>query len=166
MGIKESRATRRRQTAECFTPKTLVQEILVKLPEDVWQEDKTFLDPSCGNGNILLEVLRTKLDHGINSLFCLQNIYGTDIMEDNIYECRLRLLKLIQDRGFEINQAMIETILTNIICTDLLTYINGSLDYDFSFNQTDPKEKVQDWVKNIKYVLSGVDADFGIIEEE
>jgi hypothetical protein len=45
---KETRDARKRQTAEIFTPKELVQEILDKLPEDSWEEDKTFCDPAAG----------------------------------------------------------------------------------------------------------------------
>jgi type I restriction-modification system DNA methylase subunit len=57
------RKARRKKTAEVFTPKELVQEILDKLPEDSWEEDKTFCDPAAGNGNFLVEAYAYKVEN-------------------------------------------------------------------------------------------------------
>src|ERR1035437_5515752 len=89
------RQKRKKSTAEEFTPLPLVNEMLDKLTKEVWQEGKTYCDPACGNGNFLVEVLKRKLNNHHNALQALQTIYGVDIMQDNIKECRLRLLKLI-----------------------------------------------------------------------
>jgi len=54
-----------KRTAEIFTPAFLVNEILDKLTEygpEIWNEEKTFLDPACGNGNFLIEILKRKLE--------------------------------------------------------------------------------------------------------
>ena len=58
------REKRNNRTAEVFTPPSLVNEMLDKLPPEVWQPEKTWCDPACGNGNMLLEVLRRKLGKG------------------------------------------------------------------------------------------------------
>ena len=53
-----------KQTAEVFTPTELVQEMLDKLEEQDVElfsnPDKTFLDPSCGDGQFLSEVVIRK----------------------------------------------------------------------------------------------------------
>ena len=59
---EEVRDKRKKETAEVFTPLPLVDEILDKLPEDNWQEEKTFCDPAAGNGNFLIEVYRYKVE--------------------------------------------------------------------------------------------------------
>ena len=58
-----------KQTGEVFTPSWLVNEILDKLPEDQWtNSSKTFIDPACGNGNILVEIVRRKIESGAQPL--------------------------------------------------------------------------------------------------
>ncbi len=96
---KEKRKLRKKETAEIFTPKQLVKEMLDMLPTDVWIEDKenTFLDPSCGNGNFLAEILKRKLKLGHDPTIALKTIYGIDIMKDNIQECRDRLWQIVSE---------------------------------------------------------------------
>jgi hypothetical protein len=139
MSNHEKRQARRKLTAEDFSPPKLVNEMLDKLPEDQWKENITYCDPSCGNGNMLIEVLKRKLKCGHDPLQSLQTIFGVDIMEDNIRECRLRLLKVIVNHVKENKLKrpnvieLIKTLGKNIVCTPLNKYPNGSLDYDFEF---------------------------------
>ena len=51
----DRREKRKKETAEVFTPAWMVEEMLDKMPDEIWQEGKTFIDSSCGNGNILVE---------------------------------------------------------------------------------------------------------------
>jgi hypothetical protein len=72
--------------------------------------DSRFLEPTCGNGNFLAEVLRRKLaviDSRYNasqiewerySAIAVSSIYGVDILEDNAQECRERLFNLFIER--------------------------------------------------------------------
>src|SRR4051794_35853101 len=65
--------------------------------------DSTFLEPACGHGNFLVEILRRKLQfvtprrYGRGERFeyralrCLASIYGIDVSEDNVLESRARL---------------------------------------------------------------------------
>ena len=138
----DKRQARRKQSAEDFTPSKLVNEMLDKLPKDQWKENITYCDPACGNGNMLIEVLKRKLSHNHNPINALSSIYGTDIMQDNITECRLRLLKVIvghikQKKLPKPNTLeLIKIVGKNIVCTPLERYPNGSLDYDFEFKHT------------------------------
>jgi hypothetical protein len=80
-------------TGEVFTPTALVQEILDQLPEEVFTDTgKTFLEPSCGDGQFLGEVLIRKMENGSTFEQALSTIYGVDLMIDNVDLCRERLL--------------------------------------------------------------------------
>jgi len=80
---------------EVFTPSWLVNEMLDELPEDQWTDSsKAFIDPACGNGNILVEIVRRKIESGAQPLQALMTTYGVDIMPDNITECQQRLVRV------------------------------------------------------------------------
>jgi type I restriction-modification system DNA methylase subunit len=112
-------AVRKKTTGEVFTSTALVQEMLEKIPAVQFADaTKTFLDPSCGNGQFLSEVLIRKLENGIEFSAALGSIYGVDIMQDNVESCRSRLLC-----GVELYRHIVEK---NIVCADALTY-------DFTF---------------------------------
>lgn len=144
------REKRNNRTAEVFTPPSLVNEMLDKLPPEVWQPEKTWCDPACGNGNMLLEVLRRKLGKGHDPLQALSTVYGADIKADNIKECRLRLLKLVSEKGYEITRAMVVEVLNNIVVTPFSKYPRGSLDYDFQFKRKiSDGERVDRWMHGI-----------------
>jgi hypothetical protein len=71
--------------------------------------DSRFLEPACGNGNFLAEVLRRKLkvvdqryannqmDWERYAVIAVSSIYGVDILEDNAQECRVRLYQIFDD---------------------------------------------------------------------
>ena len=80
---------------EVFTPTPLVLEILEQLPNTVWDAGKTYLDPTCGNGQFLSAVLIIKMELGHAD--ALSTIYGLDFMQDNVDECRRRLIDIAGD---------------------------------------------------------------------
>jgi hypothetical protein len=151
----KNREKRIKQTAECFTPESLTNEILDKLEQygkECWEENKTFCDPACGDGGLLIPVLQRKIKLGHNPNNALKTIYGADIQADNIKECRLRLLKTIKNAGIEITEEHIKTIFTNIVCTPLNKYPNGSLDYldrKDAFRKTPTNKDVQRWLDGV-----------------
>jgi hypothetical protein len=53
-----------RDLGEVFTPDFLVEKMLDLFPEDAWGEDKNWLEPTCGNGQFILGILRRKLSKG------------------------------------------------------------------------------------------------------
>ena len=102
-------------TSEIFTPTELVQEILDKLPQELFQDPtKTFLDPSCGDGQFLSEVLIRKMQNGIDFKTALGTIYGVDLMPDNVEICKTRLLCGMKSIHYIVDK--------NIVCADGLTY--------------------------------------------
>jgi hypothetical protein len=90
-GVDRDKA-RTKATGEVFTPTTLVQEILEQIPLDQFTEPtKTFLDPTCGDGQFLSEVVIRKMENGSTYEEALSTTYGVDLMEDNCMECIRRL---------------------------------------------------------------------------
>ena len=105
--------------SEAYTPANLVAEMLDSFPDEVWIEGKTFCDPECGPGNFLVAIIERKLILG--HTYALDTLYGVDIMQDNVDECRERLLNICGDTNM--NRAIVQH---NIRCED-------ALEYDFSF---------------------------------
>lgn len=81
-----------KQTGEVFTPLELVDEILSKLPEEVWAPDKTFLEPSCGDGNFLVRIIAWKIWKGSTAKQALETTFAVDFMEDNVEHAKQRTL--------------------------------------------------------------------------
>jgi len=88
-----------RQNGEVFTHPNLVNEMLDRLPKDVWLPNETFLDPACGDGNILVEVVKRKIELGHCPMQALATTYGIDIMQDNVDETKQRLIDITEDCG-------------------------------------------------------------------
>ena len=121
-----------KQLGEVFTPTELALEILDQLPPEVWQDGKTYLDPTCGNGQFLAAVLIIKMELGHPNP--LSTIYGVDIMQDNVDECRQRLIDIAGD-----TPGNWEIVRNNIRCEDGLTY-------DYSFDKEPPPvQNLFDW---------------------
>ena len=90
--------TRVKSTGEVFTPTELVQEVLENMDIEKFKDlNRTFLDPACGDGQFLGEVLIRKMENGSTFEQALSTIYGVDLMQDNVDECRKRLLCGSQD---------------------------------------------------------------------
>jgi hypothetical protein len=112
----------------------LVREILSQIDTKQFVDiNKTFLDPSCGDGQFLGEVLIRKMENGSTFEQALSTVYGVDLMQDNIDLCRERLLC-----GQEHLRHIVER---NIVCHDALTY-------DYSFNGTNLNQDELNW-KNL-----------------
>ena len=88
---------------EVFTNEREVNAMLDMVKQETERIESRFLEPACGNGNFLAEVLNRKLavvkkqygksvlEYEKYSILALSSIYGVDIMEDNAKECRTRL---------------------------------------------------------------------------
>lgn len=94
---------------EVFTNEREVYAMLDLVKQETERIDSRFLEPACGNGNFLAEVLRRKLavvdsrysksqvEWERYSVIAVSSIYGVDILEDNAQECRDRLLGIYSD---------------------------------------------------------------------
>ena len=94
---------------EVFTNDREVNAMLDLVKHETERIDSRFLEPACGTGNFLAEVLRRKLKvvdqrYGNNQMdweryavIAVSSIYGVDILEDNAKECRERLFNIFDD---------------------------------------------------------------------
>ena len=95
---------------EVFTAEREVNAMLDLVRQETERIESRFLEPACGTGNFLVEVLRRKLgvvdsrysksqtEWERYAVLAVSSIYGVDILEDNAQECRNRLYKLFDDR--------------------------------------------------------------------
>ena len=92
--------------AEVFTAEREVNVMLDLVKQETERIESRFLEPACGDGNFLAEILRSKLavvhknyrrkpsDYEKYSLLALSSIYGVELLEDNTLACRERLFLL------------------------------------------------------------------------
>jgi hypothetical protein len=94
---------------EVFTPPGLVNDMLDLVAHECDRIDSRFLEPACGDGNFLAEVLRRKLltvskrnaqnrdKWERDAILAVSSLYGIDLLADNIAACRDRLLAHVCD---------------------------------------------------------------------
>lgn len=95
---------------EVFTNPREVNAMLDLVKHETERIDSRFLEPACGNGNFLAEILRRKLDVVSSrysksqieweryAVLAVSSIYGVEILEDNAQECRERLFEIFDER--------------------------------------------------------------------
>ncbi|MBC7366248.1 MAG: SAM-dependent DNA methyltransferase [Undibacterium sp.] len=94
---------------EVFTPEWLVGAMLDLVKGETERIDSRFLEPACGNGNFLVQILRRKLaavelkygksdfERRYYALLALMCVYGIELLPDNIAECRASLLEIFAE---------------------------------------------------------------------
>jgi len=88
---------------EVLTGKREVNAMLDLVKQETERIDSRFLEPACGTGNFLAEILtrklriveqryaKSQLEYERNAVLAVSSVYGIDILEDNIQQCRQRL---------------------------------------------------------------------------
>ena len=128
--------------AEVFTPNRIVESMLDLVKNESERIDSRFLEPACGSGNFLRAVLIRKLktvqskygksafENKHHALFSLMCIYGIELLDDNLKECRENLLE-IYSSYLELEEGDVwltaaELVLrVNILQGDALTLTNA-----------------------------------------
>jgi hypothetical protein len=94
---------------EVFTPPWLVEKMLDLVKGESERIDSRFLEPACGSGNFLVEILKRKLatveakygksefNRKLYALQALACCYGIELLADNIAECRANMLEVFAD---------------------------------------------------------------------
>jgi hypothetical protein len=123
---------------EVYTPSWLVHAMLDLVKDETERLDSRFLESACGSGNFLTTILKRKLatveikyakteferkHYAVLSLMC---IYGIELLEDNIIECKANLLEIFSDflgiKSEDAFYACADYVLTqNIVHGDALT---------------------------------------------
>lgn len=131
---------------EVFTAEREVKAMCDLVKQETERIESRFLEPACGNGNFLAEVLTRKLtvvksrygkspfDYERYSVLAMTSLYGVDILEDNAEECRQRLFD-IWDKEYTANaksqaneqcrEAVRFILRKNILCGDALTMLQA-----------------------------------------
>jgi hypothetical protein len=128
---------------EVFTPAWMVEAMLDLVKDESERIESKFLEPACGSGNFLIQVLKRKLaavykkygksefenrHHALQGLMC---IYGIELLEDNTLECRQNLLEIFAeylraDETSDWYQAAKAVLELNIIQGDALSMTDPS----------------------------------------
>jgi hypothetical protein len=128
---------------EVFTPEWMVEAMLDLVEEETERIDSRFLEPACGSGNFLVQVLRGKvatveLKYGMSeferdhyALLCLMSIYGIELLEDNVSECRDNLLEIFAqylslDGSEDLYRAASYVLSQNVVHGDALTMLTSA----------------------------------------
>ncbi len=93
---------------EVLTGKREVNAMLDLVKQETERIESRFLEPACGTGNFLIEILDRKLrtvkiryqdiqsEYEHYAILAVSSIYGIDILEDNVVACRTRLFELFE----------------------------------------------------------------------
>lgn len=127
---------------EVFTNDREVNAMLDLVKQETERIDSRFLEPACGDGNFLAEILRRKLavvksryqkspsDYEKYSVVAVTRIYGVEILQDNVEECRRRMFEIWnreytenckKEANDECRQAVRFILKRNILCGDALS---------------------------------------------
>ena len=94
---------------EVFTPPWMVGSMLDLVDGEASRIDSRFLEPACGSGNFLVQILQRKLvtvEHMYGksnfekkhyAVLSLMSIYGIELLTDNIAECRKNLIYIFKE---------------------------------------------------------------------
>ena len=130
---------------EVFTAEREVNAMLDLVKNETERIDSRFLEPACGDGNFLIEILRRKLavvhanwlkhqsqlQYEKDAILAISSMYGIDILPDNAAACRARLLSYFKEQYSGLFPqsykpeciTSVEFLLSkNIILGDALTY--------------------------------------------
>ncbi len=123
---------------EVFTPAWMVDAMLDLVKGEAERIDSRFLEPACGSGNFLVQVLRRKLaavelkfgksdfEKQHYALLALMCTYGIELLLDNIDECRANMLEIFADylhldESDDLHRAASYVLSQNLIHGDALT---------------------------------------------
>jgi hypothetical protein len=147
LGAPSAALTKSRQRVadhgEVFTPAWMVDAMLDLVKDETMRIDARFLEPACGSGNFLRPVLQRKLaavqgrygqsdfERHHHALFALMCIYGVELLEDNVQECRQNLRQIFDDfiglgTESEWSRAAQTVLEANIIHGDALTLLTAA----------------------------------------
>lgn len=122
---------------EVFTPAWMIEAMLDLVKGETERIDSRFLEPACGDGNFLIQVLRRKLaavelKYGKSdferrhfALLAIMCIYGIELLPDNIADCRATMLEILAEylnleESDELYRAAFYVLSQNLIFGDAL----------------------------------------------
>lgn len=144
---------------EVFTAEREVNAMLDLVKPETERIESRFLEPACGTGNFLVEILRRKLavcarrhtatqfEWERAAVIATSSIYGIDLLPDNVAECRQRLFgifnadytaRFAEKCKPECRNAVQFLLETNIMVGDALTLKHPETGRDIVFAEWSP----------------------------
>ena len=125
---------------EVFTPAWMVKAMLDLVKDETDRIDSRFLEPACGSGNFIVQILRRKLaavelkygksdfERRHYALLALMCIYGIELLADNILECRANVLEVFaeylnMEEADDLYRAATHVLQANLVHGDALTML-------------------------------------------
>lgn len=118
-----SKEERIRKYGEVFTPQDVVARMCDMLEREspgCFEPGKTFLEPTCGDGAFVVEILRRKFERCSRRedfTTAISSVYGLEIQADNVAECIRRVTALCQ-QYFKPTRAELQIINDHYIVCD------------------------------------------------
>lgn len=166
---------------EVYTAKREVNAMLDLVKEETERIDSRFLEPACGTGNFLVEILNRKMEavrkkfsknryeYDLASAQAVSSMYGVELLPDNVETCQNRLLQQYLetyqqhqhvDASPELERCIRFLLMKNILCGDALTMLQQDGQpitfCEWTFIGTNGKVKRRDFelselLKNVEY---------------
>jgi hypothetical protein len=135
--------TRVADHGEVFTPTWLTKAMLDLVKDESERIDSRFLEPACGSGKFLVQVLRRKLatvelkfgrsdfEKRHYALLGLMCVYGVELLDDNVAECRVNMLEIVADylrldAADDVCRASAHVLSLNIVHGDALAMLTST----------------------------------------
>ncbi len=111
--MTETKQNKINKFGEVFTKKNEVKMMTKLFIKEINRIESRFLEPACGDGNFLTEILTLKLDtldkdkilynkYLSNYISIISSLYGIDILDENVQKCRERLYNICKKFNFNI----------------------------------------------------------------
>lgn len=122
--IRQNRRKGENATNEFFTPFNCVEKMCNKISLEDWKNpNKLFLEPCFGSGNFCVYIVYKRLHSGIDWKTTLETLYGVELMNDNVQECKERILDLLDKLQIEYNKEEAKKIMDkNLVCHDFFEW--------------------------------------------
>lgn len=113
-----------KNTAEFFTPYSIVKRMCDKVSDEDWSDpDKTFCEPCFGNGQFVIYIIYNRIIHGVSWKRALETTYGLELMEDNVDECKDRVIDLLNALGIAFSEKTVREIMDkNLVCSNFFDW--------------------------------------------
>ena len=124
----DTRVSRRKDSdvnsQEFFTPYEIVKKMGDKIPEADWSNsEKTFLEPSFGNGQFIIYIIYNRILHGVSWKDALSTLYGVELMPDNVQETKDRIITLLSEMEIPFNKEEAMKIMDhNLVCSNFFDW--------------------------------------------
>lgn len=141
---------RAQELGEVFTNDREVRAMLDLIPDMFHSLGTTFLEPACGHGNFLVEILARKIelirdlettqDYEFALALAVTSIYGVDISEENIRDARARMFEIVEaahamfgcEPSLKFDTSIQQVLTTNLVVGDSLNQPNEIVFIEYS----------------------------------